>query len=151
MHNGMLQSSGEKMSKSLGNLVTIDEFLREHTADALRSLVFSGHYRKPVMYTDEIIASAERSLTRLQTALRPSNGRKSVGAEAETLWARPPRRRVSFIEVMDDDFNTAACSGCPLREMVRAVNSARSAGVGGPFFEAAQRTFRSLTGLAVLG
>ncbi|MEZ4836657.1 MAG: cysteine--tRNA ligase [Caldilineaceae bacterium] len=85
MHNGMLQLGGEKMSKSLGNLVTIDEFLREHTADALRLLVFSGHYRKPVMYTDETIASAERSLTRLQTALRPSNGRKSVGAEAETL------------------------------------------------------------------
>ncbi|MBI3959208.1 MAG: cysteine--tRNA ligase, partial [Chloroflexi bacterium] len=48
MHHGMLQLAGEKMSKSLGNLVTIDEYLRGHSPDALRLLIFSGHYRKPV-------------------------------------------------------------------------------------------------------
>ncbi|MEZ4716548.1 MAG: cysteine--tRNA ligase [Caldilineaceae bacterium] len=47
MHNGMLQLSGEKMSKSLGNLVTIDEFLEARSPDVLRLLIFSGHYRKP--------------------------------------------------------------------------------------------------------
>lgn len=145
MHNGMLQLGGEKMSKSLGNLVTIDEFLREHSADALRLLVFSGHYRKPVMYTDETIGSAERSLTRLQTALRPSNGRKSVGPEAEALREATENARAAFIEAMDDDFNTANALAV-LFEMVRAINSARSAGVAGPFFEAAQRTFRELAG-----
>lgn len=146
MHNGMLQLGGEKMSKSLGNLVTIDEFLREHTADALRLLVFSGHYRKPVMYTDETIASAERSLTRLQTALRPSNGRKSVGPEAEALREATENARAAFIEAMDGDFNTANALAV-LFEMVRAINTARSAGVVGPFFEAAQRTFRELAGV----
>ncbi|MBI1297938.1 cysteine--tRNA ligase [bacterium] len=146
MHNGMLQLGGEKMSKSLGNLVTIDEFLREHSADALRLLVFSGHYRKPVMYTDETIGSAERSLTRLQTALRPSSGRKSVGTEAETLREATENARATFIEAMDDDFNTASALAV-LFEMVRAINSARSAGVVGPFFEAAQRTFRELAGV----
>ncbi|HMN28657.1 MAG TPA: cysteine--tRNA ligase [Caldilineaceae bacterium] len=55
MHNGMLQLAGEKMSKSLGNLITIDDFLRKHSSDALRLLIFSGHYRKPVAFTDESI------------------------------------------------------------------------------------------------
>ncbi len=85
MHNGMLQLGGEKMSKSLGNLITIDEFLRHHSADALRLLVFSGHYRKPVVYNDETIGSTERSLARLRSALRPASGRDSVGEAAEAL------------------------------------------------------------------
>ncbi len=146
MHNGMLQLGGEKMSKSLGNLITIDEFLREHSADALRLLVFSGHYRKPVMYTDETISSAERSLTRLRTALRPPTGGKSVGEDADTLREATEKARAAFIDAMDDDFNTASALAV-LFEMVRAINSARSAGVGGPFFETAQRTFRELAGV----
>jgi len=48
MHNGMLQLQGEKMSKSLGNLVTIDDFLSRHEADALRMMVLNGSYRAPL-------------------------------------------------------------------------------------------------------
>jgi cysteinyl-tRNA synthetase len=146
MHNGMLQLGGEKMSKSLGNLITVDDFLRDHSADALRLLVFSGHYRKPVMYTDETIGAAERSLARLRTVLRPSTGHKSVGEEVDALREATENARVAFIEAMDADFNTSSALAA-LFEMVRAVNSARSAGVTGPFFEAAQRTFRDLAGV----
>ncbi|MBP8291875.1 MAG: cysteine--tRNA ligase, partial [Caldilineaceae bacterium] len=71
MHNGMLVLAGEKMSKSLGNLITIDEFLREHSADALRMVIFAGHYRKPVVFSAEVVQSAEKSLERLRGALRP--------------------------------------------------------------------------------
>ena len=49
MHHGMLQLSGEKMSKSLGNIVSIEEFLENTAPCVLRMLIFSGHYRKPVM------------------------------------------------------------------------------------------------------
>ena len=146
MHNGMLQLGGEKMSKSLGNLITIDEFLRDHPADALRLLVFSGHYRKPVVYNDETIGSAERSLARLRTALRPATGSKTVGEEADALREATENARIAFIEAMDDDFNTSSGLAA-LFELVRAINSARAAGVGGPFFEAAQRTFREMAGV----
>jgi len=44
-------AGGEKMSKSLGNLITIDAFLHDHSSDALRLLIFAGHYRKPVCST----------------------------------------------------------------------------------------------------
>jgi cysteinyl-tRNA synthetase len=52
MHNGLVQLAGEKMSKSLGNVVTIDEFLSKRSPDVLRMLIFTGHYRKPVTFSE---------------------------------------------------------------------------------------------------
>jgi cysteinyl-tRNA synthetase len=146
MHNGMLQLAGEKMSKSLGNLITIDEFLKDHSSDALRLVIFSGHYRKPVVFTPETIAGAERSLSRLNGALRPAKGNKTVGAEADALRVATEKARMAFIEAMDDDFNTASAIAV-LFELARAINSGRSAGVSGPFYQAAQATLRELGGV----
>jgi cysteinyl-tRNA synthetase len=146
MHNGMLQLAGEKMSKSLGNLVTIDTFLKEHSADAFRLLVFSGHYRKPVVFNDETVEAAERSLARLRSALRPPQGNITVGEAADALRETTENVRSSFEVSMDDDFNTAGAIAA-LFELVRGINTARSAGVSGPFFDAGQRTLRELAGV----
>lgn len=143
MHNGMLQLAGEKMSKSLGNLVTVDAFLKEHSADALRLLIFTGHYRKPVVYSPETVESAERSLARLRSGLRPAQGTVSVGPAADTLREASEEARAKFIEAMNDDFNTAGAIAT-LFELVRAINSARTSGVCGPFYDAAQQTLREL-------
>ena len=72
VHNGMLQLSGEKMSKSTGNLITIDEFLETYDADALRFLVLNSSYRGPLTFTKEVVAQAENALDRLRSALRPA-------------------------------------------------------------------------------
>ena len=88
MHNGMLQLKGEKMSKSLGNLVTIDEFLAEHDADVLRLVIAGSGYRKPLVFNDEVVADAERGLERLRTALRPSSGQATEGAAVSARWPR---------------------------------------------------------------
>jgi cysteinyl-tRNA synthetase len=146
MHNGMLQLGGQKMSKSEGRLVTIDEFLSRHSGDALRLLIFSGYYRKPVAFTEESLESAERSLARLRSALRPAAGDQSTGPDADALHLATEDARVAFITAMDDDFNTSSALAA-LFDLVRAINSARDAGVGGPFFEAAQRTLRELSGI----
>jgi cysteinyl-tRNA synthetase len=148
MHNGMLQLGGEKMSKSLGNLITIDEFLKDHSADALRLLIFTGHYRKPVTYSLETVESAERSLARLRGALRPAQGEHTTGEPVEALRLATEEARVAFTTAMDDDFNTAGGIAA-LFELVRAINSARTAGVAGPFYTAAQDTLRELA--AILG
>ncbi len=145
MHNGMLQLSGEKMSKSLGNLVTIDDFLATRSADTLRMLIFAGHYRKPVVFNDETLDAAERSLVRLRSALRPATGSVTTGDAADALRQAAENARAAFIEAMDDDFNTSTALAT-LFELVRAINTARTAGVGGPFFEAGQRTLRELAG-----
>lgn len=146
VHNGMLQLSGEKMSKSVGNLVTIDEFLQRNSADALRLLIFTAHYRKPVAYTEESIAAAERSAARLRGGLRPASGTVTVGERAENLRETAEAARSGFRLAMDDDFNSSAALA-HLFELVRAINSARAAGVSGPFFQAAQETLRELAGV----
>ena len=146
MHNGMLQLSGAKMSKSLGNLVTIDEFLQSRSPDTLRMLIFNGHYRKPVVFNNESLDSAERSLVRLRSGLRPASGSMSTGAEVDALRETIEGVRVSFVEAMDDDFNTSSALAS-LFELVRAINTARDAGVSGPFYEAGQRTLRELAEL----
>ena len=143
MHNGMLQLAGEKMSKSLGNLITVDEFLEDHSADALRMLIYSGHYRKPVMFNAETIGGAERSLARLVGGLRPATGNVSVGEAADALREATENVRANFIAAMDDDFNTSSALAA-LFELVRAINTARSGGVSGPFYLAAQKTLHEL-------
>jgi cysteinyl-tRNA synthetase len=146
MHNGMLQLSGEKMSKSLGNLVTVDEFLAGHEADVLRLLILSSHYRKPLAFNAAVIEDNTRALARLRSALRPAAGQLANGAEVEALAAAAAQARAGFLESMDDDFNTAGALGY-LFELVTAINRARDAGVGGEPFTAAQATLLELTGV----
>ncbi len=146
MHNGMLQLAGEKMSKSLGNLITIDAFLKDHSADSLRLLIFTGHYRKPVVFNEETLQSAERSLARLRSGLRPAQGGLTVGEAVDTLRVAAEDARAAFITAMDEDFNTAG-GLAPMFELVRAINTARTAGVAGPFYQAAQQTLRELGGV----
>ncbi len=89
VHNGMLQLSGEKMSKSLGNVVGIRAFLDEHEPDALRLFVLSSHYRAPATLSDDSIAAPEKGLDRLRGALRPAQPRP----DAEPTCRQRARRR----------------------------------------------------------
>ena len=117
MHNGMLQLQGEKMSKSTGNLVTIDDFLSRHEADALRMMVLNGSYRAPLSYSDSIMDAAERGLDRLRSALKPA----PAGAPGASLEARAAldqqteTTQQTFVEAMDDDFNSCRRAGGDLR------------------------------------
>ena len=146
MHNGMLQLSGEKMSKSLGNLVTIDDFLAKHEPDVLRLLILGSQYRKPLAFNDTVIEDNERALARLRGALRPATGKTDQAAEVDTLNAAVAQARAGFVESMDDDFNTAGALGSVF-ELVTAINRARDAGIGGDPFVSAQATLRELTGV----
>ena len=147
MHNGMLQLSGEKMSKSIGNLVTIKDFLADHEGDVMRMLVLNGNYRSPLAFTDESIAAAENGTKRLKSGFRPATA-KATGTETEELTAKTASTREAFTQTMDDDINTAGALGY-IFELVRAINSARDAGANAEQLRAAQDTLRELT--SVLG
>jgi cysteinyl-tRNA synthetase len=150
MHNGMLQMQGEKMSKSLGNLVTIDEFLSKHEADDLRMMILNGSYRAPLSYSDDIVDSAQRGLNRLRSALRPALA-GSTGAPEETIkWLNDQSElaRKTFIEAMDDDFNSSGGLAA-LFELVRVINTARDNWATDTELKFAQETLQSLT--SVLG
>ena len=129
VHNGMMQLSGEKMSKSLGNLVTIEDFLAEHEGDVLRMMVLNSSYRNPLTFGDEIITQAEKALERLRLSLRPAaDGNIDQGEPVENLRQQMEDTRKGFVECMDDDFNTAGALG-HLFDLVRVINQAKDADV----------------------
>ena len=100
VHNGLLHLDQEKMSKSLGNMITVQEALSRYSADALRLCFLSSHYRSPGTYSDEGVAGAERAMGRLRQAANLAGPEQPTGA----LDAVPYRQR--FLEAMEDDFNT---------------------------------------------
>ena len=147
VHNGMLQLSGEKMSKSLGNLVTIEEFLGRHESDVFRMLILNANYRSPLTYSDEVVEQTKRGLERLRAGLRPAYAAASGNAEAGVALAEQVEgARSGFDRGMDDDFNTSAALSC-LFDLVRSINQARDAGVRQEELQAAQDSLRMLGGV----
>ena len=150
IHNGMLQLGGEKMSKSLGNMVSIKDFLSVRDADVMRMLVLSGNYRAPLIFNDETQDAAEKNLERLKAALRPaSTSTNGLAAEAASaLASQADSTKGSFTDAMDDDFNTPLALAA-LYELVKAINTARDNGANDEQLRLAQSTLRELT--SVLG
>jgi len=148
MHNGMLQLGGEKMSKSLGNIIAIKDFLAKRDADVMRMLVLSGTYRAPLIFNEETQDAAQKNVERLKSGLRPaapsSNG-LPAGVASE-LTAQAEAVRQSFIEAMDDDFNTAGALAA-LFELVKSINTARDNGAQDDQLLPAQNMLRTLTGV----
>ena len=98
MHNGMLQLSGEKMAKSIGNIASLAEVLDAWGRDALVLFFSTAHYRQPIRFSDEALAQAQASVRRIREA-----GRRLVRAPSpEDL--EPLRER--FFAALADDYNT---------------------------------------------
>ncbi len=149
VHNGMLQFTGEKMSKSLGNVVTLEAFLNKHEGDVLRMVVLNSHYRRPLVYNDEVVQQAASALERLRGAMRPASSTgDGAGEQAEALSRARVAAQSGFEAAMDDDFNTPAALA-QLFDLARAINQARDAGLGSGPLEEAQSTLRQLA--SVLG
>ncbi|MCL6649765.1 MAG: cysteine--tRNA ligase [Chloroflexi bacterium] len=120
LHNGLLQLSGEKMSKSVGNLVTVREVLERYSPDAVRLFVLGSNYRRPLTYHDESLPTAEREAERLRAAVAlPDPG------GPDDFDPAPWRER--FCAAMDDDINVAAGKAL-LFELAREANRRRDAG-----------------------
>jgi len=114
MHNGFVTVDDEKMSKSLGNFLTIRDVLDRYDAETVRYFVLSSHYRSPLAYNTDAMAAATSALSRLYTALRdvPTTGHTSAAADA--FEAR-------FTRAMADDLNTPPAIAV-LFEMARECN-----------------------------
>jgi cysteinyl-tRNA synthetase len=123
MHNGLVQVGSEKMSKSLGNLITIKEALSKHSSDAIRLFILSSHYRSPLSYSDEGLAGSEKGAERLSRAANRECA-SSTGA-GDAIDAESFRQQ--FFQAMDDDFNTAQGVSI-LFELARTINQAADAG-----------------------
>jgi len=133
LHNGLVQLGEEKMSKSLGNLITIKEALGKYSPDAIRIFVLSSHYRSPLTYSEEALDAAEIGLQLLCNAawketepysemnrslLEAQGIRTDNIVDAKIYYNR-------FISAMDDDFNTAQALAALFdlaQEINRAIN-----------------------------
>jgi cysteinyl-tRNA synthetase len=148
VHNGMLQMSGEKMSKSLGNMILIEDFLAQHSADVLRLMVLNSGYRNPLTFNDEVIDQTKRALERLHSALRPAQPNAGGANEIalQGLKTQMDTTRTGFTDSMDDDFNSAGALGY-IFDMVRVINQSRSDGAKAGEIEPAQALLRELTGV----
>lgn len=146
-HNGMLQIGGEAMSKSVGNMVTVEEFLAEHEGDVLRMMVLNGSYSAPLTFTGEVVDQAEKALGRLRAALRPSKASQDeTSGNTIDLLERAQVARQQFENSMDDDFNSPGALAS-MFELVRSINQARDAGADDSELQPAQATLKSLAGL----
>ncbi|MEP7137128.1 MAG: DALR domain-containing protein, partial [Chloroflexota bacterium] len=139
---------GEKMSKSLGNMVSIKDFLSVRDADVMRMLVLVGSYRAPLIFNDETQDAAEKSLERVKSAFRSASPSSSgLSAEAASALAtQAESTKQSFTDAMDDDFNTPLAIAA-LHELVKAINTARDSGATDEQLKSAQSTLRELTGV----
>ena len=143
-----------KMSKSLGNFYTIKDALKLHRPEVIRSFILSGHYRNPIVFSEEALESASKGWERLYGAVRLTREtlRHAPEGEAGNAFLEVlERTREQFIAAMDDDFNAPGAMAA-LQALTREVNTLLNSGqpVGRAVLEAIDATYRELGG-QVLG
>ncbi len=126
LHVGYLNIDARKMSKSLGNVLTVRELVRRFNPLDLRFLILSAHYRSPLNFGDEPLVAAKSGRERLQETVDNLLSAFQKASEAEPAederWAgKLARMRERFLTAMDDDFNTAGAIAV-LFELARAAN-----------------------------
>jgi cysteinyl-tRNA synthetase len=121
MHNGMIQSTGEKMAKSVGNIAPLHEVIDQYGAEAVVMYLISGHYRQPLAFSEEALEQAAANVRRIREA-----GRRLASGEPSPAELEPLRER--FFAALRRDFNTAEALAT-LNEWLREA-TARSAGDG---------------------
>lgn len=132
MHNGYITVDKVKMSKSLGNFFTVRDIRKVYSGDFIRFFLLSGHYRSPIDFSDELMHSSKQGYDRIATAIETLEFLKKNGTdepmegEAEMI-ASLDKFRDRFIEVMDDDLNTADAISV-IFEMVSEINLAVKGG-----------------------
>ncbi len=148
LHNALLKLPGEdeKMTRHLGNMVTIREALERYSADAIRLFILSSHYRAAVTWTEEGVLGAEKGVERLRAAVQEDEptSRPTSAAMVEAA----DQARADFAAAMDDDFGTPQAIAS-LFDLAREVNRARADGQGVAVGVAAIRELSGVLGLTL--
>ncbi len=155
MHNAFLNINNKKMSKSEGNFFTVRDISKKYDLQVLRFFMLSAHYRTPLNFSDELMASAKSGLDRIITAVsnlefliknKADNAKAEGGAKAEGLIGELNGYREAFENAMDDDLNTADAISAVF-ELVRFVNSNADENAPKEFLEAAKDLIVKLCGV----
>ena len=151
---GSLTVDGVKMSKSLGNFITIQDALKTYRPEVIRTFMLYAHYSNPIDYSEEAIQAAERGWERLYNAVRLVRQRLPAAPDSDAGGAFAQQietTRAAFIAAMDDDFRTPGAIAA-LQEFTREVNTLLNNGeaVGRAVLEQIDTLYRELGG-TVLG
>jgi len=123
LHTGYLTINGEKMSKSLGNFISIKDALKKYEADVIRIFILSAHYRSQIDYNEESLKQAQANLEKVRKTL---DDLSDLIAESESHGEEAPRdieeAKKSFIQAMEDDFNTPRALA-EIYKLVKAANT----------------------------
>jgi len=129
LHNGMLTINGEKMAKSSGNFVTVEDVLKKHSPDVVKLFFLSANYGSPMDFTWERLDEAKAVKERFDSFFARVKNMKKTEEEFEGSWKNFDSYQKTvegecekFQQVMDDDFNTALALGC-LNQLLVLGNS----------------------------
>ncbi|HRA48367.1 MAG TPA: cysteine--tRNA ligase, partial [Thermomicrobiales bacterium] len=143
--NGLLQLGGEKMSKSIGNLISISELIARKRTVAFRIAVLQSHYRVALTFTDEVLESGQRGLERIQAALDPERTSANSPALEPSL---AEAHLTAMLTAMDQDFDTPRAMA-EVFGLVRAINRSAGNAASGDALLAARATLSTM--LEILG
>ena len=118
MHNGLLRLGETKMSKSIGNIISLQEALSSHSVNALRLFFLSSYYRSPLVYSEENLDAHEKGVERLETACIP----KLIDNPTSIMDSKKYEDR--FIVEMDNDINTPRAIAS-LFDLAREINRSK--------------------------
>jgi cysteinyl-tRNA synthetase len=129
LHNGYVNINAEKMSKSLGNVITVRELTREYNPKALRLALFSSHYRSPINVDEALLRSSSQFLERIKNFLRNlafvkqklKEDLKRQREGDDMALSEVLRLRSLFLSALSDDFNTPQALGV-FGEFMRFAN-----------------------------
>ncbi|MBM7634689.1 cysteine--tRNA ligase [Geomicrobium sediminis] len=110
LHNGYIQIDNEKMSKSLGNFVLVNDLIKAYDPSVIRFFILQAHYRHPLNFNNELLESAKSGLVRIHTFAENVQHRIKETAdlgESDVMENRIEQFKKRFIDDMDDDFHTA--------------------------------------------
>ncbi|GAA0380784.1 cysteine--tRNA ligase [Bacillus horti] len=125
MHNAMLNIDNQKMSKSLGNFVRVNDVLAQHDPQVVRFFMLSGQYRSPINFSDLLLDQASNGFDRLKTVVANLAHRFKTALDtdvSEEQLEQLGKWKAAFEEAMNDDFNTAAAISV-LFELTREINT----------------------------
>ena len=120
LHTGFLTINGQKMSKSLGNFITIKEFLNKHSARLLRFFVLKSHYRSPLDYSEKAILQTQNELERIDEFVEKIQNAK-FKMQNDNPKFKIGKFKNKFEGAMDDDFNTPKAIAV-IFELIKEVN-----------------------------
>jgi cysteinyl-tRNA synthetase len=137
LHNGLMKTGDDKMSKSKGNEIVVSEVLKRHQPETIRFFLLSTHYRRPIDYSEERLQEVRRGLDNFHrfferfqritgasfySLAAPSNRQQTPSTASSTGFRKEiAAHRDAFLECMDDDFNTGGAIGV-LYDLLTSLN-----------------------------